>query len=262
MTTMTNKDPRTKTSPLIFELSQPGRRGTVVPRADVPSAPLEELLPAAALRKEPPGLPEVPEHDVVRHFTEISLKNHHVDRGFYPLGSCTMKYNPKVNEMTARLPGLVDLHPFQPVSAVQGALKLMWELGEMLNEISGMDAITLQPAAGAQGEFVGALLFRAYHQAQGDPRKKIIIPDSAHGTNPATVAMAGYDLVTLKSDAKGRMDPAVLEAELGEDVAGVMLTNPNTLGVFESEIETIARLVHNVGGLLYMDGANPRARSR
>jgi glycine dehydrogenase subunit 2 len=170
-----------------------------------------------------------------------------------------MKYNPKVNELTARLPGLVDLHPFQPTSAVQGALRLMWELGEMLKEIAGLDAITLQPAAGAQGEFVGALLFRAYHTAKGNPRKKIIIPDSAHGTNPATVRMAGYETVQLKSNAEGRMDPAALEAALDEDVAGVMLTNPNTLGKFESEIETIAKLVHDAGGLLYMDGANLNA---
>jgi glycine dehydrogenase subunit 2 len=220
---------------------------------------LNELMPDSALRAEPPALPEVPENEVVRHFTEISLKNHHVDKGFYPLGSCTMKYNPKVNEQTARLPGLVDLHPFQPTSAVQGALRLMWELGEWLKEITGMDAITLQPAAGAQGELVGALLFRAYHTANGDPRKKIIIPDSAHGTNPATVIMAGYEVVTLKSDEEGRMDPAMLEAALGDDVAGVMLTNPNTLGKFESDIETIAKLVHDAGGLLYMDGANLNA---
>jgi glycine dehydrogenase subunit 2 len=256
---MAEKNPVTTATPLIFERSRSGRRGTAVPKPDVPARPLEEILPAAALRKNAPALPEVPEHDVVRHFTAISLKNHHVDKGFYPLGSCTMKYNPKVNEMTARLPGLGDLHPFQPTSAVQGAFRLMWELGEMLKEIAGMDAITLQPAAGAQGELVGALLFRAYHTANGDPRKKIIIPDSAHGTNPATVAMAGYELVTLKSNEAGRMDPAALEAHLGEDVAGVMLTNPNTLGRFESDIETIAKLVHDAGGLMYMDGANLNA---
>jgi glycine dehydrogenase subunit 2 len=244
---------------LIFERSREGRRGTAVPAPDVPARPLEELIPRSMLRGEAPKLPEVPEHEVVRHFTEISLKNHHVDKGFYPLGSCTMKYNPKVNEQTARLPGLVDLHPFQPTSDVQGALRLMWELGEMLKEIVGMDAITLQPAAGAQGEFVGALLFRAYHAAKGDPRKKIIIPDSAHGTNPATVRMAGYDVVTLKSSEAGRMDPAALEAVLGDDVAGVMLTNPNTLGKFESDVDTIAKLVHEAGGLMYMDGANLNA---
>ncbi|HSG82219.1 MAG TPA: aminomethyl-transferring glycine dehydrogenase subunit GcvPB [Gemmatimonadota bacterium] len=256
---MADKDPKTQNTTLIFERSRPGRRGTAMPAPDVPVRPLEELIPKSMLRGEAPALPEVPENEVVRHFTEISLKNHHVDKGFYPLGSCTMKYNPKVNEQTARLPGLVDLHPFQPTSDVQGALRLMWELGEMLKEIVGMDAITLQPAAGAQGEFVGALLFRAYHTAKGDPRKKIIIPDSAHGTNPATVRMAGYDVVTLKSSEAGRMDPAALEAVLGEDVAGVMLTNPNTLGKFESDVDTIAKLVHDAGGLMYMDGANLNA---
>ncbi|NIR45492.1 MAG: glycine dehydrogenase subunit 2 [Gemmatimonadetes bacterium] len=256
---MKEKNPKRTDSPLIFERSRPGRRGTAVPEPDVPTRPLEELLPKAMMRKEPPSLPEVSENEVVRHFTEISLMNHHVDRGFYPLGSCTMKYNPKVNEQTARLPGLADLHPFQPTSAVQGALRLMWELGEMLKEIVGMDEITLQPAAGAQGELVGALLFRAYHTAQGDPRKKIIIPDSAHGTNPATVRMAGYEVVTLKSNEEGRMDPGALESALGEDVAGVMLTNPNTLGKFESDVEEIARLVHEAGGLMYMDGANLNA---
>ena len=256
MSETNSQDP---SSLLIFERSRPGRRGTSVPRPDVPTRPLSEMLPASALRKDPPGLPEVPEHEVARHFTAMSLKNHHVDKGFYPLGSCTMKYNPKINEMTARLPGLGDVHPFQPTASVQGALQLMWELGEFLKEIVGMDAITLQPAAGAQGEFVGALLFRAYHTARGDPRKKIIIPDSAHGTNPATVAMAGYEVVTLKSNDEGRMDPVVLEAALGDDVAGVMLTNPNTLGKFESEIETITTLVHQAGGLMYMDGANLNA---
>ncbi len=256
---MNESNPLQRPTTLIFERSRPGRKGTTVPKPDVPTRPLEEILPASALRSAPPGLPEVPEHEVVRHFTAISVKNHHVDKGFYPLGSCTMKYNPKVNEATARMAGLGDLHPFQPTSGVQGAFRLMWELGEMLKEIAGMDAITLQPAAGAQGELVGALLFRAYHTAMGDPRKKVIIPDSAHGTNPATVIMAGYDVVTLKSSEQGRMDPATLEAALDEDVAGVMLTNPNTLGTFESEIETIARLVHDVGGLMYMDGANLNA---
>ena len=256
---MNESNPLQGPTTLIFERSRPGRKGTTIPKPDFPTRSLEEILPASALRSTPPALPEVPENEVARHFTAISVKNHHVDKGFYPLGSCTMKYNPKVNEVTARMQGLGDLHPFQPTSAVQGALRLMWELGLMLNEIAGMDAITLQPAAGAQGELVGALLFRAHHTAMGDPRKKIIIPDSAHGTNPATVAMAGYDVVTLKSNEEGRMDPATLEAALDEDVAGVMLTNPNTLGTFESDIETIARLVHDVGGLMYMDGANLNA---
>jgi glycine dehydrogenase subunit 2 len=256
---MSDNNPLQRPTPTIFEHSREGRRGTTVPEPDVPTRPLHELLPKSSLRSEPPALPEVPEHGVVRHFTATSLKNHHVDKAFYPLGSCTMKYNPKVNEMTARLPGLGDLHPFQPTAAVQGAFHLMWELGEMLKEIAGMDAITLPPAAGAQGEFVGALLIRAYHSAHGNPRKKIIIPDSAHGTNPATVVMAGYEAVMLKSNEDGRMDPATLEAALDDDVAGVMLTNPNTLGKFESEVETIARLVHDAGGLLYMDGANLNA---
>jgi glycine dehydrogenase subunit 2 len=256
---MTDKNPKEQTSILIFERSASGRPGTAITKPDVPAKPIEDLLPAAALRHPPPNLPEVPESEVVRHFTAISLKNHHVDKGFYPLGSCTMKYNPKVNEITARLPGLADLHPFQVTSAVQGAFRLMWELGEMLKEIVGMDAITLQPAAGAHGELVGALLFRAYHTANGDPRKKIIIPDSAHGTNPATVAMAGYEVVTLKSNEDGRMDPGALESVLGDDVAGVMLTNPNTLGKFESDIETISEMVHSAGGLMYMDGANLNA---
>ena len=251
--------PAAVSNPLIFERSRSGRRGTSVPTPDVPTRPIAEILPVHVLRDSAPRLPEVPEHDVVRHYTAISLKNHHIDKGFYPLGSCTMKYNPKINEATARLPGLGDLHPLQPGEAAQGALRLQWELGELLKEIVGMDAITLQPAAGAQGEFVGAVLMRAYHTAQGDPRRKIIIPDSAHGTNPATVAMAGYEAVTLASNEEGRMDPAALEAALGDDVAGVMLTNPNTLGKFESDVETIARLVHDAGGLMYMDGANLNA---
>jgi glycine dehydrogenase subunit 2 len=256
---MSDKNSLQQDATLIFERSREGRRGTAVGRPDVPTRPLSELLPDWALRASPPDLPQVPEHEVARHYTAISLKNHHVDKGFYPLGSCTMKYNPKVNELTARLPGLVDLNPFQPTASVQGALRLMWELGEMLNEIVGMDAISLQPAAGAQGELTGALLMRAYHTARGGPRKKIIIPDSAHGTNPATVSMAGYEVVTLRSNEQGRMDPAVLEAALGDDVAGVMLTNPNTLGKFESEVEVISRLVHDAGGLMYMDGANLNA---
>ncbi|MBI4513539.1 MAG: aminomethyl-transferring glycine dehydrogenase subunit GcvPB [Gemmatimonadetes bacterium] len=250
---------RENVTPLIFQKSRPGRRGTSVPTPDVPVKPLESLLPSSALRTRPPRLPEVPEHEVVRHYTELSLKNHHVDRGFYPLGSCTMKYNPKVNEVVARFPGFAGLHPLTPHAAAQGALRLLWELGEILKTISGMDAITLQPAAGAQGELTGVLLMRAYHTARGNPRKRILIPDSAHGTNPATVAMASYEVVAIPSNGEGRMDLGNLEAALNEDVAGVMLTNPNTLGKFESEIETIARLVHEAGALLYMDGANLNA---
>lgn len=246
-------------TPLIFERSRPGRRGTSVPRPDVPARPVEERLPRRLLRARPPRLPEVPENEVVRHYTELSLKNHHVDRGFFPLGSCTMKYNPKVNEVAARLPGFAGLHPLTPDGAAQGALRLLWELGAYLREISGMDAITLQPAAGAHGELVGVLLMRAYHTAQGRPRKRVIIPDTAHGTNPATVAMAGYDVVAVPSNDAGRMDLSRLRTALDDETAGVMLTNPNTLGKFESEIEAIGRLVHEVGGLLYMDGANLNA---
>jgi glycine dehydrogenase subunit 2 len=202
----------------------------------------------------------VPEHEAVRHYTEISLKNHHVDRALYPLGSCTMKYNPKVNEQMARLAGFAGLHPFTPAEAVQGALGLMHELGEMLGEIAGMDAVTLQPAAGAQGELTGVLLMRAYHQSRGEAqRRRVLIPDSAHGTNPATVALAGFEVSELKSNEAGRLSVKALREALDERVAGLMLTNPNTLGVFESAILEISELVHEAGGLMYMDGANLNA---
>ncbi|MFQ5888977.1 MAG: aminomethyl-transferring glycine dehydrogenase subunit GcvPB [Gemmatimonadota bacterium] len=247
-------------TPTIFEKSRRGRRGVRVPRPDVPIRPLQELMPARHLRTRPPRLPEAPEHEVVRHYTEISLKNHHVDRALYPLGSCTMKYNPKVNEAMARLAGFADLHPFTPHMAVQGALRLMHELAEILREVAGMDAVTLQPAAGAQGELTGVLLMRAYHRANGEPnRRRILIPDSAHGTNPATVALAGFEAVTLKSNPDGRTDLDALRTALDDTVAGMMLTNPNTLGVFEREIRDICRLVHRAGGLMYMDGANLNA---
>ncbi len=226
----------------------------------MPTRPLEELIPARHLRTSPPRLPEVPEHEAVRHYTEISLKNHHVDRALYPLGSCTMKYNPKVNEQMARLGGFAGLHPFTPAEAVQGALELMHELGGMLGEIAGMDAVTLQPAAGAQGELTGVLLMRAYHQSRGDvQRRRVLIPDSAHGTNPATVALAGFEVSELKSNEAGRLSVKALREALDERVAGLMLTNPNTLGVFESAILEISELVHEAGGLMYMDGANLNA---
>jgi glycine dehydrogenase subunit 2 len=247
-------------TPTIFEKSSSGRRGTAITRPDVPVRPLAELLPAEHIRDADPRLPELPEHEVVRHYTELSLKNHHVDRALYPLGSCTMKYNPKVNEATARLAGFAGLHPFTPQESAQGALRLMFELGAMLEEIAGMDAVTLQPAAGAQGEMTGVFLMRAYHRARGDLKRKVILtPDSAHGTNPATVALAGFDLVELPSNDQGRVDVAALKEALGDDTAGMMLTNPNTLGVFESDVEEVASLVHEAGGLLYMDGANLNA---
>ncbi|MFQ5746831.1 MAG: aminomethyl-transferring glycine dehydrogenase subunit GcvPB [Gemmatimonadota bacterium] len=247
-------------TPEIFEKSSPGRRGSRVPAPDVDTRPIQELIPEPFLRATPPGLPEVPESEVVRHYTELSLKNHHVDRALYPLGSCTMKYNPKVNEATARLDGFASLHPLTPQAAAQGALRLMWELAEVLKEIAGMDAVTLQPAAGAQGEMTGVLLMRAYHRANGDDaRRRVLIPDSAHGTNPATVAMAGFETVELKSDDSGRTDLDALREALDDTVAGMMLTNPNTLGVFERDIVEICRLVHEAGGLMYMDGANLNA---
>jgi glycine dehydrogenase subunit 2 len=244
----------------IFEKSSAGRRGTTVPRADVDVGPVEGLLPARHLRDEPPRLPEVPEHETVRHYTELSLKNHHVDRALYPLGSCTMKYNPKVNEATCRMPGFAGLHPFSPQASAQGALRLMHELAEMLNEIAGMEAVTLQPAAGAQGEMTGVLLMRAYHEANGDTaRNRVLFPDSAHGTNPATAAMAGFVAEEIPSNTDGCVDLDALRDTLDDTVAGLMLTNPNTLGVFESDILEISRMVHEAGGLMYMDGANLNA---
>jgi glycine dehydrogenase subunit 2 len=250
-----------ETTPTIFEKSDPGRRGVSVPSPGVEMVPLDQLIPARHLRSEPPRLPEAPEHEVVRHYTELSLKNHHVDRALYPLGSCTMKYNPKVNEATCRLAGFAGLHPFTPQASAQGALQLMYELAEMLKEIAGMDEVTLQPAAGAQGEMTGVLLMRAYHEANDEVemRRRVLFPDSAHGTNPATVAMAGFEAEEIPSDASGRVDLEALRANLDESVAGLMLTNPNTLGVFESDIVEISRLVHEAGGLMYMDGANLNA---
>jgi len=236
------------TTPTVFERSSPGRTGTAVPEADVPSRDPEEEIPERHLRDDPPRLPEMPEHEVVRHYTEISLKNHHVDRALYPLGSCTMKYNPKVNEATARAPGFAGLHPLTPHESAQGALRLMHELGEMLKEIAGMDAVTLQPPAGAQGETTGVYLMRCYHRDRGDTdRTKVLIPDSAHGTKE------------LESNEEGRLDVGALRDALDERVAGLMLTNPNTLGVFEKDVRQICDLVHEAGGLTYMDGANLNA---
>jgi glycine dehydrogenase subunit 2 len=248
-------------TPTIFEKSSSGRTGTTVPAGDVDTPGLEELIPAEHLRASPPRLPEIPENEVVRHYTQLSLKNHHVDRALYPLGSCTMKYNPKVNEATARTAGFVGLHPFMPQAGAQGALELMHDLTVWLAEIAGMDVVTLQPAAGAQGEMTGVLLMRSYHEARGDgdTRTKVLFPDSAHGTNPATAAMAGFDAVELPSDESGRVDIEALREALDDTVAGMMLTNPNTLGKFESDIIEICDLVHEAGGLMYMDGANLNA---
>jgi glycine dehydrogenase subunit 2 len=225
----------------------------------VPELALEELVPADHRRATPPQLAEVSERDLVAHFTRLSHRQFSVDLGSYPLGSCTMKYNPKVCDTVASLPGLADVHPAAPLSCTQGWLELLVELEEALCRVTGMAAATLQPAAGAAGELTGLLLMRAWHEAQGRPRTKVIIPDSAHGTNPASVTLGGYRTVTAPSDSRGCVDLAALRAELDEDVAGIMLTNPNTLGLFEEEIVEIAAAVHEVGGLLYYDGANLNA---
>ncbi|MGC4108646.1 MAG: aminomethyl-transferring glycine dehydrogenase subunit GcvPB [Thermomicrobiales bacterium] len=238
--------------PLIFELSKPGRRAITFPAADVP----ETELPAD-LQRESLAWPEASEIDVIRHFTRLSQKNHAIDIAMYPLGSCTMKYNPKINEAVARMPGFARLHPYQPESTVQGALELMYELQVMLAEISGFDEVTLQPAAGAHGELTGCLVIRAYHAERGDTaRTKILVPDSAHGTNPATAVMAGFQVVTVPSDERGNVDVEKLAGLVGPDTAGLMITNPNTLGLWDEHIQKVIELVHGAGGLVYNDGAN------
>ncbi|HUY90736.1 MAG TPA: aminomethyl-transferring glycine dehydrogenase subunit GcvPB [Pirellulales bacterium] len=243
----------------LFELSKPGRRAARLPKSDVPETPLEELLPAEALAAEPPALPELAEPDVVRHFTNLSTLNMSVDTHFYPLGSCTMKYNPKRNERLAALPGLANLHPYQPEHTLQGLLQLLWELQEMLAEIAGLDAVSLQPAAGAHGEMTALLAARAYFRHQGQPRTKVLAPDSSHGTNPASAAMVGFESVTVKSTPKGFVDLDDLRAKLDAETAVFMITNPNTLGMFDRQIRQIADLVHEAGGLIYLDGANMNA---
>jgi len=224
----------------------------------VPEQPLDKLLPAHWQRKELP-LPEVSELDVVRHYTRLSQLNYSIDSGFYPLGSCTMKYNPKLHDVAANLPGFAHVHPRQPESTVQGALQLLYELSESLAEITGFVRCSLQPAAGAHGELCGVLMIRAYHVAHGRPRRKMLIPDSAHGTNPATAAMCGYTAVSVPSNERGTVDLVALKGLLDEDVAGLMITVPNTLGIFEQDIIESCRLVHSAGGLVYCDGANMNA---
>lgn len=245
---------------LIFELGQPGRTAFSLPPLDVSERPLEELLPAGYLRSQVPGLPEVSEIELVRHYTGLSRLNHGVDSGSYPLGSCTMKYNPKIAEDIARLPGFARLHPYQPESMVQGALELMFETQEWLAEITGMDGFSLQPVAGAHGELTGLFLIKAYHEARGEGgRTEVICPDSAHGTNPASAAFCGYDVIQVRSDHRGNVDLDDLRSKVGPRTAALMLTNPNTLGLFEERIVEIANLVHEAGGLLYYDGANANA---
>ncbi|MFC1475738.1 aminomethyl-transferring glycine dehydrogenase subunit GcvPB [Candidatus Zixiibacteriota bacterium] len=243
----------------VFELSKSGRVGQLPPAAGVPEKPLSELIPPELQRAKSAALPEIAEPQLVRHYTRLSTFNHHVDKAIYPLGSCTMKYNPKINDQVAALPGFAFLHPELPEKHCQGALRLLYELARDLAVIAGMDEVSLQPVAGAQGEMVGLLIIRAYHRKNDQPRKKIIIPDSSHGTNPASVMLTGFEAVPLKSGADGLVDPAALAEVLDENTAGLMLTNPNTLGLFEKEIEKITAMVHEAGGLVYMDGANLNA---
>ena len=244
---------------LLWEISKEGKKGISLPERDVPEYPVEDHIPGEMIRTTPNRLPQVSEPEVVRHFVRISVMNHHVDKGFYPLGSCTMKYNPKLNERLARLPGFANLHPGVPYEFVQGALELMFRLGEMLCEIGGHSAITLQPAAGAQGEFAGLSIIRRYHESQGNPRKIVVIPDSSHGTNPASIVFSGWQPVEIKSGPDGRIDLKALEPYLNEDLAALMVTNPNTLGIFERDIRKVAEMLHSVGAQLYMDGANMNA---
>jgi len=243
----------------IFDLSRPGRRAATLPANDVPDLEPSEPIPAELLRSSPAELPEVAEIDLVRHYTRLSTLNYGVESGPYPLGSCTMKYNPKVNERLSALEGFRGLHPYQPDDQVQGALLLMKRLEGWLCEIAGLHAATLQPAAGAHGELTGLLLMRAYHVAQGRSPKTIIIPDTAHGTNPASVVLAGFTALSVQSDERGGVDMDALRSVVDDDTAGLMLTNPNTLGLFDEHITEIAELVHEAGGLLYYDGANTNA---
>ncbi|XKE96190.1 aminomethyl-transferring glycine dehydrogenase subunit GcvPB [Metaplanococcus flavidus] len=246
--------------PLIFEMTKEGRVGYSLPELDVPEIDLAELLPEGLVRDEAADLPEVSELDIMRHYTALSKRNHGVDSGFYPLGSCTMKYNPKINESVARYSGFANIHPLQDESTVQGAMELMYDLQEHLKEITGMDEVTLQPAAGAHGEWTGLMMIRAFHEANGDTKRtKVIVPDSAHGTNPASATVAGFETVTVKSNEHGLVDLEDLKRVVGEDTAALMLTNPNTLGLFEEQILEMAAIIHEVGGKLYYDGANLNA---
>jgi glycine dehydrogenase subunit 2 len=243
----------------IYERSKPGRRAFVAPPLDVPECPLDDLLPPGLRRAHPPRLPEVSEPEIVRHYNRLSKRNFDLDTGFYPLGSCTMKHNPKLHERVAALPGHAKLHPLQAPSHAQGALELMWRLQYALGEIAGLPHVSLQPSAGSHGELAGVLLTRAYHEDRGELRTKVLTPETAHGTNPATVTMAGYQVVKVGTDEHGNVDLEDLRAKANEEVACLMLTNPSTLGLFESGIEEIERIVHGAGATLYYDGANLNA---
>jgi glycine dehydrogenase subunit 2 len=249
----------TRDTKLLFELSKSGRRAHRLPACDVPEQAVEKLLPATALADGPPPLPELSEPQVVRHFANLSTQNMSVDTHFYPLGSCTMKYNPKRNERVARMPGFADLHPYQPEATLQGMLQLLYEMQEYLQEISGLAACSLQPAAGAHGELTALLVAAAYFREVGEKRTKVLVPDSAHGTNPASATMAGFETVTVKTTPAGVVDFDDLRAKLDEQVAVFMITNPNTVGIFEPRMREIADAVHAVGGLVYLDGANMNA---
>ncbi|MEK6590755.1 MAG: aminomethyl-transferring glycine dehydrogenase subunit GcvPB [Nitrospinota bacterium] len=245
--------------PLLFEQDTEGRVGYSLPYCDVPEKDINVILPGDTVRDEVSGFPRLSEVDVVRHFIRLSQWNYAVDLGFYPLGSCTMKYNPKVNEDVARLEGFSHIHPYQPEELSQGALQMIYELGEYLSDIGGMDRVSLQPAAGAQGELTGLMIIRAYLESKGENRHTVIIPDSAHGTNPASSSLCGYRVIEIKSNGRGLLDPEAVDKAMDEDVAAFMITNPNTLGLFEENILEIAEIVHRKGGLVYCDGANLNA---
>jgi len=244
---------------LLFEISSPGKRGWQLPPLDVPEVDPVASLGAGNVRAEIEGFPEISEVEAIRHFTRLSTHNYAIDLGLYPLGSCTMKYNPRVNELVARIEGLAWAHPYQPDALSQGCLEILARVEAALTEITGMDAVTLQPAAGAHGELTGLLLIRALLESRGNPRKKVLVPDSAHGTNPATAAMAGYEVENIKSNERGMVDLAQMERAVSDDVAALMITNPNTLGIFEENITQVCRILHDKGALVYMDGANMNA---
>ena len=241
-------------------MSVPGRSADLLPKCDVPETDIECLVSEEFLRQDEIDLPEVGELDVIRHFTHLSQKNYGVDSGFYPLGSCTMKYNPKINEEVSKYHGFTKVHPYQPEETVQGCLEILYKSDVLLSEITGMERFSLQPAAGAHGELAGLMIIKAFHKNNGDDKRtKIIVPDSAHGTNPASAATVGFDVVEVKSDEKGGVDIDALKELMNDEIAGLMLTNPNTLGLFDENIDKIADIVHEAGGLLYYDGANANA---
>lgn len=250
---------QTQNEPLIFERSSPGKIGYQLPPLDVPPVDAAAALGSANVRDEIAGFPEVSEVEVIRHFTRLSTWNYAIDLGLYPLGSCTMKYNPRLNEAVARIEGIIDAHPYQPEALAQGAMRIQETLEAYLANITGMDAVTLQPAAGAHGELTGILLIRAYLESKGDARRVVLVPDSAHGTNPATAAIAGYEVKEIPSNKRGMIEMSALEAAVDDSVAALMVTNPNTVGIFEQDISKVAALLHERGAQLYMDGANMNA---